>query len=69
MELLKRLSAIAFAGAILLSGTAGRAKASAQTDVMATVHQFVDGFNKGDVKSALAACAMPVQRLSAKHAA
>jgi hypothetical protein len=25
--------------------------------VMATVHQFIDGFNKGDVKSALAACA------------
>ena len=57
MELLKRLSAIAFAGAILLAGTAGKAKASAQSDVMATVNQFVDGFNKGDVKSALAACA------------
>lgn len=28
-----------------------------QKDVMATVHQFVDGFNKGDTKSALAACA------------
>jgi hypothetical protein len=25
--------------------------------VMATVHQFIDGFNKGDVKAALAACA------------
>jgi hypothetical protein len=24
---------------------------------MASVHQFIDGFNKGDVKSALAACA------------
>jgi hypothetical protein len=57
MELLKRLSAIAFAGAMLLAGTAGQAKASAQSDVMATVNQFVDGFNKGDVKSALAACA------------
>lgn len=31
--------------------------ASDQTDVMRTVHQFVDGFNKGDTKSALAACA------------
>ena len=30
---------------------------SQQKDVMATVHQFVDGFNKGDVRSALAACA------------
>ena len=28
-----------------------------QKDVMATVHQFVDGFNKGDTKSALGACA------------
>ena len=28
-----------------------------QKDVMASVHQFVDGFNKGDTKSALAACA------------
>jgi hypothetical protein len=33
--------------------TAGTQEAS----VMATVHQFVDGFNKGDAKSALAACA------------
>ena len=31
--------------------------ASDQTDVMATIHQFVDGFNKGDAASALAACA------------
>ena len=30
---------------------------SQQKDVMATVHQFVDGFNKGDTKSALGACA------------
>ena len=33
------------------------AVASEQTDVMAPVHQFVDGFNKGDTASALAACA------------
>ena len=26
-------------------------------DVMKTINQFVDGFNKGDVKSAVAACA------------
>jgi ketosteroid isomerase-like protein len=37
--------------------TAGSALASETTDVIATVHQFVDGFNKGDAKSALAACA------------
>jgi hypothetical protein len=57
MELLKRLGAIAFAGAIFVASSAGPAKASAQSDVMATVNQFVDGFNKGDIKSALAACA------------
>jgi len=27
---------------------------------MATVNQFIDGFNKGDTKTALAACASPV---------
>ena len=31
--------------------------ASEETHVMATVNQFVDGFNKGDLKSAAAACA------------
>lgn len=30
---------------------------SAQTAVLATVHQFVHGFNKGDTKVLLAACA------------
>ena len=33
------------------------ALASDKTDVMATVHQFMDGVNKGDTKTALAACA------------
>jgi hypothetical protein len=31
--------------------------ASDRTDVTAVLHQWVDGFNKGDSKSALAACA------------
>jgi len=35
----------------------GSAVASEETDVLAPIHQFVDGFNKGDVKSALGACA------------
>jgi ketosteroid isomerase-like protein len=35
----------------------GIASASEQADVMATVHRFVDGFNKGDTKTMLAACA------------
>lgn len=30
---------------------------AAQNQVMATVHQFIDGINKNDVKSAVAACA------------
>jgi hypothetical protein len=31
--------------------------ASVQAAVLAPVHQFVDGFNKGDTKTAVAACA------------
>jgi ketosteroid isomerase-like protein len=37
--------------------TAGPAAASDQTDVMVPVHQFIDGFNKGDTKAAVATCA------------
>ena len=37
--------------------TAGPSVASEETDVMVPVHQFVDGFNEGDTKSAIAACA------------
>lgn len=33
------------------------AVASEETDAMAPVHRFIDGFNKGDLKSAIAACA------------
>ena len=45
---------IACAAAFLCAGTAA---ASEKTDVMAVVHQMVDGFNKGDLKSSVAACA------------
>lgn len=45
---------IALAVAIL---GAGPTAVSQKTDVMVPVHQFVDGFNKGDTKTALAACA------------
>jgi ketosteroid isomerase-like protein len=45
---------VACAIALLSTGTAG---ASEKTDVMAVIHQMVDGFNKGDMKSAAAACA------------
>lgn len=47
------LQAIAFIAA------AGSATGSQQNAVMASVHQFVDGFNRGDAKRALAACASP----------
>ena len=36
---------------------AGPAAASDKDDVMKVLHQFADGFNKGDTKTALAACA------------
>ena len=36
---------------------AGAAFASEAAEVMKPVHQFIDGFNKGDAKTALAACA------------
>jgi ketosteroid isomerase-like protein len=45
---------IALAAATLLVQVVA---ASEQTDVMATVHQFVNGFNKGDTKTELTACA------------
>ena len=35
----------------------GPAAASESTDVMAVVAQFLDGFNKGDTKAAVATCA------------
>jgi SnoaL-like domain len=35
------------------------AAADDKTDIMATVHQFTDGLNKGDTKTALSACAAP----------
>jgi len=51
---------IALALAVFAAGPVpapAQTPASAQTDVMAIVRQFVDGFNKGDTKMALAACA------------
>jgi SnoaL-like domain len=46
---------VAFAVALAVAPAA----ASETTEVMATVHQFIDGLNKGDTKTALAACAAP----------
>lgn len=45
---------VALAVAVL---AASPAVATETTDVMKPLHQFVDGFNKGDIKTALAACA------------
>ncbi|MEO8128433.1 MAG: nuclear transport factor 2 family protein [Bryobacteraceae bacterium] len=42
---------------ILASVASAQTTGSAQTAVMASVQQFVEGFNKGDIKKAVAACA------------
>lgn len=44
-------------GFALVALTTGPILASEQSNVMVPVHQFIDGLNKGDAKSALAACA------------
>jgi ketosteroid isomerase-like protein len=49
-----RIIFIALALAALAQGTTA---AQDKTAVMASVHQFVDAFNKGDTKTAVAACA------------
>ena len=43
--------------ALLQGGAAAQDKAQDKTGPMALVHQFVDAFNKGDAKTAEAACA------------
>lgn len=59
---MKNLSAFAvshalFASVLMLCALASsRAGASEQADAMAPLRQFVDSFNKGDLKSAVAAC-------------
>jgi hypothetical protein len=45
---------VALAAVLLFAGLAA---ASDTAEVMKPVHQFTNGFNQGDVKSALAACA------------
>lgn len=49
-----RKSLFALAVALLAQAPAAAAQ---QTEVLAVVRQFIDGFNKGDVASAIAACA------------
>jgi len=42
---------------VMAVAAAGPSLASEESDVMVPVHQFVDSFNKGDTKTAAAACA------------
>jgi ketosteroid isomerase-like protein len=48
---------IALSLAVLATFSVAQTSGSAQTAVLAPINQFVDGFNKGDTKTALAACA------------
>ena len=52
---LRHLAVAAFAALAALASLP--ASASEQSDVIAKIHQFIDGFNRGDAKTALAACA------------
>ncbi|MBI2678654.1 MAG: hypothetical protein HYX28_07710 [Candidatus Koribacter versatilis] len=53
---------LAVAVILIAGGAAAQKKAAEGPDkksVMVTVHRFVDGFNEGDIASALATCASP----------
>jgi ketosteroid isomerase-like protein len=52
----QRLITAVLAAAICAAAASTPARA-VDSGVMATVHQFIDGFNKGDLKRAVAACA------------
>ena len=52
----RHLLKLSFALALAVLATLPAA-ATEKTDVMATVHKFVDSFNNGDVKAAAATCA------------
>jgi hypothetical protein len=48
---------IAISLAVFATLSAAQTSGSSQTAVLASINQFVDGFNKGDRKTAVAACA------------
>lgn len=50
---------ITFILAALTSGAAAASDKSEKADVLAPLHQFVNALNKGDKKTAIAACATP----------
>src|ERR1700680_17007 len=55
----RRFAILTLTAGYILAFAAGAAARSEQKAVMASVHQFIDGLNKGDAKTALAACASP----------
>jgi hypothetical protein len=48
---------IALSLAVFATFSMAQTSGSAQTAVLTPINQFVDGFNKGDTKTAVAACA------------
>lgn len=56
----RRFVILTLTAGLIIGFAPGSAAASERAAVLATVHQFIDGFNKGDAKSALAACSSPV---------
>jgi hypothetical protein len=55
----RKLASVTLTAGLILIFAAGSAAAKEQTAVMAPVHQFIDGLNKGDMTTALAACDSP----------
>ena len=55
----RRFATLTLIFGFILAWAARSAAASEQTAVMATVHQFVDGLNKGDDEAVIAACTSP----------
>ncbi len=56
----RRLVFLTLSIALAVGASGVKASASNDTGVMATVNQFIDGLNKGDVKTAEAACGTQV---------
>ncbi len=60
---MKRFALLGIGLALAASLVGGRAAASDAADAMATVNQYIDGFNKSDAKTMVAACASPANIL------
>lgn len=56
---LRRSVVTAIAAVLVLWGAPEAARASDQSDVMATIRQFIDGYNRADFTAAAKACASP----------